>query len=184
MKKLLLTLTVMLGLTIGISAQSGKVWLGGSTGFHTSKVKDGVKLTNFNILPEAGYMLSDDWGIGMKIGYTHKEYEEMNSKVKSNGFTVNPFVRYSFLRGNIGGLFVDGGGGYSYHKIKSTNTKVHDLEIGFRPGVSINVSDRLALTGKFGFIGYQYEKFGNRKTNSFGFDFDLSQIQLGLNLVF
>lgn len=184
MKRLLLTLAVVFGLTTGISAQSGKVWIGGSIGLNTSKVKDGEKLTNFNITPEAGYMLSDDWGIGLKMGYAHKEYEEAGNKAKSDGFTVNPFARYSFLKGDIGGLFVDGGVGYSYSKIKSTDTKVHDMEIGFRPGVAINVSDRLALTGKFGFVGYQYEKFGSKKTNSFGFDFDLSQIQLGLNFVF
>ena len=58
------------------------------------------------------------------------------------------------------------------------------MEVGFRPGVAINVSDNLTLTGKFGFLGYQYEKFGSKKTNTFGFDFDLSQIQLGLNFVF
>lgn len=184
MKKLFFTLAVMFGLTSVVNAQTGKVWIGGSTGFNTSKVTDGERLTNFNITPEVGYMLSDNWGVGMKLGYAHKEYNVLDGKAKSDGFTVSPFARYSFLRGNIGGLFVDGGAGYTYSKVKSTDTKVHELEVGFRPGVAINVSDNLTLTGKFGFLGYQYEKFGSQKTNTFGFDFDLSQIQLGLNFVF
>ncbi|MDU1892289.1 MAG: outer membrane beta-barrel protein [Dysgonomonas sp.] len=184
MKRLLLTLAIMFSLTTVVNAQTGKIWVGGSTGLNTTKVKDGERLTNFNITPEIGYMVSDDLGVGIKFGYAHKEYEITDDKAKSNGFTLNPFARYSFLKGSIGGLFVDGGVGYTYSKVKTIDMKVRDFEVGLKPGVAINVSDKLALTGKFGFLGYQYEKFGDRKTNSFGFDFDLSQVQLGLNLIF
>lgn len=185
MKRLFLSLAVILSFSTVVNAQNvGKMWIGGSVGVNTSKVKDGDRLTNYNIIPEVGYMLSDNWGLGVKLGYTHNEYNSESTKMKSDGFMVNPFARYAFLKGDLGGLFIDGGAGYSYSKIKTTSTKVHELEVGFRPGVSINVSDKIALTGKFGFIGYQYEKFGERKTNSFGFDFDLSQVQLGLNIVF
>lgn len=185
MKRMIFTLAIIFGLTSVVNAQSaGNIWAGGSVGLKTSKVKDGDRLTNYNIIPEVGYMITDNWGVGMKLGYAHDEYTLNNSKVKADGFTVNPFARYSFLKGNIGGLFVDGGVGYTYSKIKSTDVKTHEFEVGFRPGVSINVSDKIALTGKFGFIGYQYEKFGSRKTNSFEFDFDLRQIQLGMNIIF
>lgn len=185
MKKVLLSLMVLLGLTSVVNAQNpGNFWVGGSVGLETSKVKDGARLTNYNIIPEIGYVLSDNWGVGIKLGYAHDEYTLNDAKMKSNGFTVNPFVRYSFLKGDIGGLFVDGGAGYTYSKIKSSDTKTHEFEVGFRPGVAINVSDKVALTGKFGFIGYQYEKMGSRKTNSFAFDFDLSQVLLGVNIVF
>lgn len=185
MKKLFLSLAIIFSLSTVVNAQEvGKIWIGGSIGVNTSKVKDGDRLTNFNIIPELGYIVSDNWGIGVKLGYTHNEYDQESSKMKSDGFLINPFARYAFLKGDLGGLFVDGGAGYSYNKIKTTSTKIHELEVGFRPGVSINVSDKVALTGKFGFIGYQYEKFGERKTNSFGFDFDLSQVQFGLNIVF
>lgn len=185
MKKLFLSLAIIFSLSTVVNAQEvGEIWIGGSIGVNTSKVKDGDRLTNFNIIPELGYIVSDNWGIGVKLGYTHNEYDQEGSKMKSDGFLINPFARYAFLKGDLGGLFVDGGAGYSYNKIKTTSTKIHELEVGFRPGVSINVSDKVALTGKFGFIGYQYEKFGERKTNSFGFDFDLSQVQFGLNIVF
>lgn len=185
MKKLLLSLAIIFGLSTVANAQEvGKMWIGGSVGVKTSKVKDGDRLTNFNIIPEFGYVLSDNWGIGIKLGYEHNEYLEKADKMKSDGFLVNPFARYAFLKGDLGGLFVDGGAGYSYNKIKSTSEKIHEFEVGFRPGVSINVSDKIALTGKFGFLGYQYEKFGEKKTNSYGFDFDLSQVQFGLNIIF
>ncbi len=186
MKKLFFTLAIMFGLTTVVNAQdSGKIWVGGSVGIKTSKVTDGDRLTNYNIVPEVGYMTSDNLGVGIKLGYAHKEYEGLDgAKAKADGFTVNPFVRYSFLKGDIGGLFVDGGAGYTYSKLKSTDTKVHELEVGFRPGVAINVAKNVSLTGKFGFLGYEYEKYGSTKTNSYGFNFDLDQIQLGMILVF
>jgi len=185
MKKMIFTLAIIFGLTSVVSAQNpGNFWVGGSVGFETSKVKDGARLTNYNIIPEIGYVVSDNWGVGIKLGYAHDEFTIDNAKLKSNGFTVNPFARYSFLKGDIGGLFVDGGAGYTYSKVKSTDTKTHEFEVGFRPGVAINISDKIALTGKFGFIGYQYEKIGSRKTNSFAFDFDLSQVLLGVNVIF
>lgn len=185
MKRLIFTLAIVFGCTSLVSAQeSGKIWVGGSVGVKTSKVKDGERLTNFNILPEAGYVFSNNWSAGIRLGYVHNEKEEMGQKMKLDGFSVKPFARYSFLKGGIGYLFVDGGGGYTYTKNKTTDTKVHEIEVGFRPGVAFNISDKIALTGRFGFLGYEYEDNGGRKTNTFGFDFDLSQIQLGMNIYF
>jgi len=185
MKKLIFTLALVFGLTTVVNAQQpGQMWVGGSVAFKTSKIKDGDRLTNYNILPEFGYVLTDNLGLGVNLGYAHHEYSDDGKKMKVNGFTINPFARYSFLKGNIGGLFVDGGAGYTYGKNKTMNTKMHELEIGFRPGVAVNVSDKISLTGKFGFLGYQYEKIGDQKKNSFGFDFDLSQVQFGVNIIF
>lgn len=184
MKRFVLALAaVVLTLTAG-AQQAGRIWTGGSLGIKTSKISGGGKLTNFNIVPEVGYNLSESWGIGLKLGYKHSESSVLETKVKSDGFTVNPFVRYSFLTGKIGGLFVDAGTGYSYSKEKGTGLKTHEWEVGFRPGVRLNVSKNVALTGKFGFLGYQYEKYGRQKTNTWGFDFDMTQIQLGVNIVF
>jgi len=82
------------------------------------------------------------------------------------------------LKKILGGLFIDGDAGYAYSKVKSTDTKVHEFVVGFRPGVAINVSLRVLLIGKSGCIGYQYKKSGDRKINSI--DFNISQIQLGI----
>ncbi len=185
MKKLLLTIAVVLGLSTTLSAQSpGNIWVGGSVGFNTSKTKNADRLTNYNVIPEIGYVVSDSWGVGVKLGYAHDEVVRNNHKNKVDGFGVNPFARYTFAKGDIGGLFVDGGVGYTYSKTKGSDIKNHEIEVGFRPGVAFNVTDNIALTGKFGFLGYQYDKLGELKTNSFGFDFDLSQIMLGMNIVF
>ncbi|MCC8154102.1 MAG: porin family protein [Tannerellaceae bacterium] len=185
MKKLIICLSLLVGLTTGMKAQeSGQVWLGGSVGASSSKVKDGIRLNQFNIIPEAGYMFTDSWGVGIKLGYLHNENDRDGFREKKDGLVVNPFARYSFLKSDLGNLFIDGGVGYSYLKNQSSALKTHEIEVGFRPGVAINVSDKVTLTGKYGFLGYQYEKEDDRKTNTFGLDFDLSQIQLGMIFTF
>lgn len=194
MKKLFLTLAVLFSVATIANAQDvGKIWVGGSVSFKSEKTDGFDRTNNYRIIPEIGYVVSDKLGVGIKLGYGHFESTKtiidatgntISTKSKENGFTVNPFVRYSVLKGNIGGLFVDGGVGYSYLKEKGADNKLHQWEVGFRPGVAVNVSDQVSLTGKFGFLGYENKKYGSRKTNSFGFDFDMTQVELGVNFVF
>ena len=191
MKKLLLGLIVLVGVSTSATAQDvGQIWVGGSVGFVSSKPKGGDAATTYKILPEFGYVISDNLGLGVRLGYAHLEGSsaKLNGVTivgdEANAFTVSPFVRYSFLKGDIGGLFLDGGVGYTYLKEKGYDEKTNLFEVGFRPGVAVNVSDQIAFTGKFGFLGYQHLKEGDAKTNAFGFDIDLSQIELGINIIF
>lgn len=205
MKKIILALVVLLGLGTYANAQeAGKYWVGGALSFSSTKEKVSdvsETVTNYSVIPEFGYVLNDRLGIGLQIGFSHREsanygYWDNNvsvlgDNVKMNGYTINPFVRYSFLKGSFGSLFFDGGVGYSHYKQKDSERKDTALEIGIRPGVAVNVSENIRLFGRFGFLGYQNnEEKGylaeilNRKTNSFKFDLEMRQIQLGMNLVF
>lgn len=189
MKKLFLTLTVLFSLVITANAQDvGQMWVGGSVGLSNTSVKVGgnsESYLNFKIVPEVGYVVNDKIGVGIKVGYQQTEIDlAAESLDKVEGFIVNPFVRYSVLKGNIGGLFIDGGVGYSHMKNKTDDSKVNAMEVGFRPGVSLNVSEKIALTAKFGFLGYEYAKAGEVKVHNYGFDFNLDQVLLGVSLVF
>ncbi|MDH6310221.1 long-subunit fatty acid transport protein [Dysgonomonas sp. PFB1-18] len=194
MKKLLFTLAIMFGVVTMANAQNpGQIWVGGAVGIKSSKVKGMDANTSYRILPEIGYILTDNVAIAVSLGYEHNEgtvsYEDVEGNTlfgtgKTDGFKVNPFVRYSFLKGDIGSMFIDGGVGYMYSKTKGSDTKNHDLEIGFRPGVAVKVSDRLSLSAKYGFLGYEYSKEGNAKRNTFGFDFDFSQALVGVSFIF
>lgn len=186
MKKLFFTLAILLG-AITINAQDvGKMWVGGHVAVGHSKPKGGDALTSFTVMPEFGYILQDNLGIGVSLGYTHSKQGD----VKGDGYKISPFLRYSFLKGDIGGLFVDGGVGYEHTKseFSTLGTKISRkdalLEVGFRPGVAINVSDKVILTAKYGHLGYQYTKEGDQKTNSFGFDFNLENCLFGMSLIF
>ncbi|MBB4037024.1 opacity protein-like surface antigen [Dysgonomonas hofstadii] len=173
---------IILATASTVSAQdAGQMWIGGSVGFSTNKTTDQLRTNYYKILPEIGYVLSANWGIGLSLGYTHNEnntsYYSTNDNSlkytlrKDNGFTVNPFVRYSFLKGDLGSMFVDGGIDYTYSKTKlddksdissyykDYSQKNNTFGVGFRPGVALKISDKVVLTAKYGFIGYWYNKY-------------------------
>lgn len=187
MKKLLLSLAIVMGVAVSSNAQEvGKMWVGGSVGIGSTKVDGLERSTSYKIIPEFGYVVSENLGIGVSLGYAHNEGTALEgaTKTKTNEFTINPFVRYSFLKGDLGSLFVDGGVGYTYSKVKD-GAKANSFEVGFRPGVAVNVSNRITLTGKFGFLGYDYSKVKDgAKADKFEFNLDMDNILLGMNIVF
>jgi len=193
MKKLIFTLAIMLGLATTVSAQEvGQMWIGGSVGFNSTKIGDGDRVSSYRIIPEIGYAFAENMGVGIKLGYAHNKNVLTSFSDKAlyakDAFTVNPFIRMAFLKGSMGSLFVDGGAGYTYGKTDKDadgdSIKLNAWEVGFRPGVAVNVSSRITLTGKFGFLGYQHAKIGEVKGDDFGFDFDLGQTELGVSIVF
>lgn len=196
MKKLFFTLAVALGVFTSAAAQeAGQMWAGGTVGLWSSKVKGGDSQLSFKVLPELGYNVTDNVAVGIVIGAAHDhgsnnlKYDgaAVTSDQATNSYKVSPFLRYTFLKGDIGGLFIDGGVGYTWSKACGADLKGHMLEVGLRPGVALNVSSKVALVSKFGFLGYQTAKTtqgsGDTKqeatTNSFGFDFDMRNIEFG-----
>lgn len=185
MKKLFLTLTILFSLLITVNAQDvGQKWIGGSLGLSSTKVKGADAVTNYKILPEIGYMFSDNMGVGIALGYERGQIEIEDAAFKVDRFVVNPFVRYNFLKGDIGGLFVDGGVKYEHSKVKDVDVKGDMYGVGFRPGATINIAKNVSFIGKFGLLGYQHSKVGETKTDWFGFDLSLDNVELGINFVF
>lgn len=195
MKKLFFTLVISLSTIIAVNAQEiGQFWMGGSFGFWSSK-EYGEKVTSFQLMPEIGYALDDNMGIGVRLGYLSKEGIEIDydsrgnqyfEKERKNVFVISPFVRWAFLKGHFGGMFLDSGLGYAYLTKDDSDYTEQEFEVGIRPGVAINVSQSVSITGKFGFIGFKHNKQGyggdyNRYTytNSFGIDLDMSQFLVG-----
>lgn len=193
MKKLFLTIAVALGMFSAASAQSN-MWVGGTAGVWSSKVKGGDSELSFKVMPEFGYILNSDLGVGIAIGGAHTHgstYFDGNTVAASsstNSYIVNPFLRYTFLKSDLGGLFFDGGVAYGWSKGTAGGEKRTGLEVGLRPGVAINVSNKVALLGKFGFLGYQTAKAGEGegevKVDNFGFDLDMRNVEFGINLKF
>lgn len=190
MKKLFFTLALVLGFSAAASAQGvGQVWVGGNFGFKVTDVKGGDSNTDFKILPEIGYIINDNFGVGIRGGYEHYDaysisYGTQTAEFEADGFSVEPFVRYTFLKGDIGGLFLDGGVGYGQLSLKNVDDKIKALEAGISPGVAISISDKVALTAKYGFLGYKETKIGDGKVSEFGLDFDMTQFTFGINFVF
>ena len=197
MKKLFLSLAVALGVFTSAAAQeAGQMWAGGTVGLWSSKVKGGDSQLSFKVMPELGYNVTENVAVGIVIGAAHTHggtdlkfdgANDATGAASKNLYKVSPFLRYTIVKGDIGSIFVDGGVGYEWGKVCGVESKINNLEIGLRPGLALNVSSKVALFSKFGFLGYQNTKETEGKgeakqevkTNSFGFDFDMRNIEFG-----
>ncbi|MCD7976342.1 MAG: porin family protein [Tannerellaceae bacterium] len=190
MKRLIFTLAVALGIVTSVSAQDYSAWIGGSLGVsHSENKLDGTgtntKQTDYDLLPELGIYLSERFGIAIKVGYEHTEISHrdngVKTKTKGHDVVINPFVRYLFLQGTIGSLFVDGGAGVKFGK--SDGSTLTEFTIGIKPGAMINIGNGFSLLTTFGNFGYNHTKIKTEprtKDNDFNFGFNLNNVTMGM----
>lgn len=143
MKKLLLTALVAL---VGITA-SAQVYVGGELGFWRNYDANETYLT---VNPEVGYNLSDKWAVGVDLGYGY-EYDN-GAKIRS--FKVNPYLRYKIADFGPVNVFIDGEAGVGSRHLVHGGT-VTDWEVGVKPGVAVNLNEKLSFVTHFGFVGYR-----------------------------
>lgn len=97
MKKILLTLTAVAGITFASQAQTeaGKTMIGGGVSFETQSVKDSdYKNNSFSILPQVGFFVADNIAVGARLGYAwSEEKESSDDKYATSEFVVAPFGR-------------------------------------------------------------------------------------------
>lgn len=165
MKKLMMIAAMMVA---AISA-SAQVYVGGSVGFSTTSY-DGESTTSWSVLPEIGYTLDDSWAVGTVIGYG--ESGDDDDKVKT--FEISPYVRYTAAKFSKVNVFLDGG--VSYVNVDNAGAKAYGFEVGIKPGVAVNLDEKLSFVAHVGFLGYDYAKAkgADKGVNSFGFSLDNS----------
>lgn len=171
---------------LSAQAQEKKMWIGGTVGVWSSKVKDATDGTlSYKFEPEFGYSFNEHMAVGLSIGFMHSENSAISeigslstNDREGDGFTISPFFRYSFLEGSFGYLFVDAGLAYTRIKLSSSGSKYSLLQIGGIPGVGIKVTERFHVLGQLGYFGYQLYKQGETKVNMFGLDVDWDEFQL------
>ena len=191
MKKVMLMVAFM----VAAVAASAQVYIGGSLGVNTGKDKhvdaDGVDSpteTNFNITPEIGYYFDDKWSVGLGIGYGFSSVEDES---KTNSFNIDPYVRYNFVKWNSVSLFVQGGLGYSWSKITPDDDDdpeytTDKFYIGFKPGVRVDLTDKLAFVATVGNLGWETGKENAKEDvdykngNKFDFNVNLSSINFAM----
>ena len=143
MKKLLLTALVAL---VGITA-SAQVYVGGELGFWRNY---NANETYLSVNPEVGYNLSDKWAVGVDLGYGY-EYEQ---GAKTRSYTVAPYARYKVAELGPVNVFVDGGAAVGSRHYVHGNTYT-EWEVGVKPGVAVNLNEKLSFVTHFGFVGYR-----------------------------
>lgn len=190
MKKLFLSLIV----AICSLAASAQVYVGGQVGLWRNT---DANHTSFNLAPELGYKLSNQWELGLSIGFAHNYYDG----TKVNGFEVDPYVRYTVAKAGPVSFFLDGGFGFATAKAKRGDWKsdsFNQWQIGIKPGVKVSLSKKVDFIASMGFLGYRdnddVKVTGIGDLNDFvedaipsvygekgfGFDFKTSNLKFGL----
>ena len=169
MKKIFMTLAAAV-MAVTMNAQ---VFVGGGVG--VASVDNGTNdVTTFKFLPEVGYTFNPDWAAGITLGW-----EGANKGVQKE-WTINPYVRYTFLNGKVVSAFLDGSLGYGHTYNNGYDTD--KIGVGIKPGISIKLNNRVSFVSHIGFVGYEHVK--NNKTDSkidtWGLSLDGNDIVLGL----
>ena len=165
MKKIMMTLVATV-MALTVNAQA---YVGGGVGVASTD-----DVTTFKFLPEVGFNLNEDWAVGAAFGW------QGATDGGAKTWIVNPYARYTFIKGKMVNVFMDGGIGFAH-----TYNAGHDengMEIGLKPGVAVNLGERLSFVAHFGFIGYNQIKNNNTKISddSWGIDIDGNNILFGL----
>lgn len=176
MKKILMTMVAAFA-AVSMNAQ---VYIGGSVAFEawsSQKLAGDKSETVFKIMPEIGYNLNDEWAIGTVIGYQNDKFNGVNG-VSESAFTIAPYARYTFSKLGKVNLFVDGGVGFT----SASKADWTELEVGFKPGLAVNLTDNLSFVSHIGFIGYDLLNPDGDDNNisMFGLSLDATDITFGL----
>ena len=169
MKKIFMTLAAMV---VAISA-SAQVYVGGAVGFGGVKQGEGDSKMFYQIVPEIGYQFNKNWDAGLSIGY--QGVEDGN-----HTFEIAPYARYTFCNTKLVDLFIEGTVGYGH--IGGNGADADMYEIGFKPGLKLNLSDHVSFVTKVGFLGYK--KNDASDTEMWGVQLDATNVLFGVNYKF
>ncbi|MBR4389180.1 MAG: outer membrane beta-barrel protein [Prevotella sp.] len=169
MKKILMTLTVAV---MAISANA-QVYVGGGFGVASASVDGGDDVTTYKFVPEVGYAFNDEWAAGVAFGW---EGASEGAKTVS----VNPYVRWTFVKSGRVSAFVDGS--FEYDHIYGNGADIDGISFGLKPGLAVGLTNHLSFVTHIGFLGYENAKDNNTdiKVDTWGLDLDGRNITFGL----
>lgn len=148
MKKIVMLVAMAV---ISLSAFAQNWYVGGT--LNAWRESSGNK-TEVTIKPEVGYNFNQTWSLGGAIGWQYN----YNDGFKTNVFAISPYVRATYARVGIVSFFVDGGFTYGLGKTKHgdlSSKTVNMWEVGFRPGLSVNINEHVGILAHVGFLGYR-----------------------------
>lgn len=175
MKKIMMTLAA-LAVAATMNAQ---VYVGGGVGFSTAS-NDGNSTTSFKIIPEIGYNLDENLAVGISFGYAQNETKLNGVKTTNKEFEISPYLRYTFLKLDRVNVFFDGG--LTYNHQDNAGTKINSFGIGIKPGVAVNLNEKLSFVAHVGFLGYENDKVkgDDKSANTFGLDLSGNNLSFGV----
>ena len=164
-------------------AANAQVYVGGNVGIGSSKSGDADAVTTYKVLPEIGYNINQNWAIGTTAGWGKGNPVNIEDETQ-NYFTVEPYVRYTFVRSKYINAFVDGGFGYThFNHAHSTAASKNTWSVGVKPGISVNLSPKVSFIAHVGFAGWKSTKDdsdGAKSKDAWGVDLDGNNVTFGV----
>jgi len=152
---------MMAVMAVAALSANAQVWVGGEVGFTSSHVNTNYGVgtvcetaKEFSFQPEVGYSLNDKFDVAIKLGYAYASEKEFSKAGKAydnvNTWTVNPYVRYKFVKAGNFFAFVDGGIGYATAHAKGVKKNVNIFGVNITPGIAYSVSNKVTLVSHLG----------------------------------
>lgn len=120
----------------------------------------------FILRPEVGYFISDNFALGLSIGYSYArtkyDGEELRDKSIRHGVMFSPYVRKFIPISPKLAFALMGSLNYRYDQYKNIGdrnldkTEINTYGVNLRPGFSYLLSNRLTLDATIGNVYYSY----------------------------
>lgn len=180
------TLFVLVFVTMAVASQA-QLFVGGYLGFNRTGGNSEIttvtgnktiidtdyspRVSNLDIRPMVGYMMSDAIGFGVVVGYentttkecTNTENKEFNEKTTDSGFGFAPFFRYVF--GDFGKIklyadaklpLVFGSRKYEHivgcNLVKDKGPKLFEIGFNIVPSFSYQLNDHISFNAELGLL--------------------------------
>lgn len=146
---------MMAVMAVAAMTADAQIWLGGQVGFQAGEVND-LNVTQYQLLPEIGYKLTDRWDMACRIGIDYSKVEHSES---ASAFVFNPYARYTFYQTGKVGFVLDMGftiktGDFYDSAIGKTYGDETAWGFGIAPGVKYAASDKVTFVATVGGLGY------------------------------
>ncbi len=172
--------------------EKGDFFVSGNIGFSSFKNRDtDRKATEFRIIPEAGYFISDHVVLGLELGYLNVNIEAIDTvngitgvvDQETNSFLAGVYSRYYFTPQKIFSFFGSLGLDYIDSKQEqlggNTDIEIDVFRMGLDTGINYFLSSSFALTTTIGILSYEIGN-GSVDTSNFNIGLDFNNINFGL----
>lgn len=128
-----------------------------------------IESSLLNLRVNGGYFVGENFVLGLNAAYHMKEEsayisvfpQPLKQVTETNLISVGPFARYYLMFDDRAGFFGQADIGFGFGKRQVQEEPGVDLtriEAVLRPGMTFFLSDRWAVEGMFGYIGYLQNK--------------------------
>ncbi|TAE45344.1 MAG: hypothetical protein EAY69_10525 [Cytophagales bacterium] len=208
MKRIIISFIAFFTLSLGYAqTEKGTIHVGGNLSFGSTDINTSQSSSNFSIVPDVGYFISDNIAIGLGIGYSQRidksTFSSSTGTTTQNTFIIAPTFRYYmptssetfkfFLQAQVGintGNIKSETSSFTTTTTFSTTNKTSGWNFSISPNFAYFPTKKWSI--EFGIRGISYSSaptfnyYNNSVTNTSGFSFDLSSFSplLGVRAFF